>query len=139
SLARGQGEDGANRRIEAEAQAIDDDALSLLGGKAEEVVAVAVAVAVDGRIDRHLVRLVRAVVRLNFTHFGQAAANLDNLRPADAVLASRPHLVSSGRNIAGNGHLELVGFLPGGLETGMIETQLLDLLEILAADFQEHF
>src|SRR5207302_5893030 len=60
AVGRRYAQDGAQPRVEAERTAIDDDALALFRAEAEEIVAVVVALAVDGGVHRYGLRLVGA-------------------------------------------------------------------------------
>ncbi len=135
----GQHERRPQRRVEAEGLAIDGDALALFGGEAEEVVAVVVALAVDGGVHRHGLGLLGAVVGFLFEHLRQAAADREEAAARYAVLADDADLVRARRRVPVDGDAELVRLDRLGLEAGVVEVKGLRFVKVLAGDVEQHF
>ncbi len=101
----GQGQSGVHLRIELAGLALDHDALALLRGEAEDVLAVAVAGAVDRRVDGDDLGR-RGVGRLLEGDVGQAVRDAEQARVADAEVADEADVVGAGQHVGGDGEAE---------------------------------
>src|SRR5262249_41944931 len=71
-------------------------------------------------------------------HFREPLAHGKEARAAEAVFPDGPDVVGSHRHVGSNFHAELVRLDVLRLEAGVIEVERFDLVQVLAADLEQH-